>query len=180
MDLLIFAGFKTLHCCLSTVNCCLFCQHWYQDLSLVLVANKFVKPVKTASSHEPSWTGWPGYRDQWISVNFALGSYENFQPGFSEMRKGRNPGDEFRLPNRPWNAFAVAKNPFLLSFILVTGLKCSYGKIFQPACRDPGWKNRNLGNRASSPLSIGLLWRGPKVLTSELEGKKQMFFFFHL
>ena len=179
MDLLIFAGFKTLHCCLWTVNCCLFCQHWYRDLTLVLVANKLVKLVKTASSHEPSWMGWPGYRDQWIRSISPWVHMRTFSP-VSEMRKGRNPGNEFRLPNRPWNAFAVAKNPFLLLFILVTGLKCSYGKIFEPACRDPGWKNRNLGNRASSPLSIGLLWRGPKVLTSELEGKKQMFFFFHL
>ena len=98
MDLLIFAGFKTLHCCLWTVNCCLFCQHWYRDLSLVLVANKLVKLVKTASSHEPSWMGWPGYRDQWISVNFALGSYENFQPGFWDEKRpkswGRVPATE--------------------------------------------------------------------------------------
>ena len=90
MDLLIFAGFKTLHCCLWTVNYCLFCQHWYRDLSLVLVANKLVKLVKTASSHEPSWTGWPGYRDQWISVNFALGSYENFQPGFWDKKRPKS------------------------------------------------------------------------------------------
>ena len=179
MDLLIFDGFKTLHCCLWTVNCCLFCQHWYRDLSLVLVANKLVKLVKTASSHEPSWTGWPGYRDQWISVNFALGSYENFQPGFWDEKRpkswGRVPATESTMER-----IRCCEESILLSFILVTRLKCSYGKMFEPACRDPGWKNRNLGNRASPPLSIGLLWRGPKVLTSELEGKKQMFFFFHL
>ncbi|CAH3032061.1 unnamed protein product, partial [Pocillopora meandrina] len=28
---------------------------------------------------------------------------------------------------------------------------CSYGKIFQPADRDPGWKNRDLGKRARPP-----------------------------
>ena len=37
-------------------------------------------------------------------------------------------------------------------FIPVTGLKCSYGKNFQPAYRDSGWKNRDLRNWAS-PLS---------------------------
>ena len=88
MDLLIFAGFKTLHCCLSTVNCCLFCQHWYRDLSLVLVANKLVKLVKTASSHEPSWTGWPGYRDQWIRSISPWVHMRTFSP-VSEMRKGQ-------------------------------------------------------------------------------------------
>ena len=31
-------------------------------------------------------------------------------------------------------------------FISVTGLKCAYSKIYP----DPGWKNRDLGNRASS------------------------------
>ena len=36
-------------------------------------------------------------------------------------------------------------------FIPVTGMKCSYGKIFQPAYRDPDWKNRDLGNRARPP-----------------------------
>ena len=87
MDLLIFAGFKTLHCCLWTVNCCLFCQHWYRDLSLVLVANKLVKLVKTASSHEPSWMGWPGYRDQWIRSISPWVHMRTFSP-VSEMRKG--------------------------------------------------------------------------------------------
>ena len=32
------------------------------------------------------------------------------------------------------------------AFIPVTELKCSNGNIFQPAYRDPGWKNRDLGN----------------------------------
>ena len=36
-------------------------------------------------------------------------------------------------------------------FIPVTGMKCSYGKIFQPAYRDPDWKNRDIGNRARPP-----------------------------
>ena len=36
-------------------------------------------------------------------------------------------------------------------FIPVTRLKCSYGKIFQPAYQDPGCKNRDPGNRASPP-----------------------------
>ena len=37
------------------------------------------------------------------------------------------------------------------AFIPVTGLKCSHGKNFQPAYRDLGWKNREVGNRASPP-----------------------------
>ena len=36
------------------------------------------------------------------------------------------------------------------AFILVTGLKCLW-QNFQPAYRHPGWKNRDLGNRASPP-----------------------------
>ena len=37
------------------------------------------------------------------------------------------------------------------AFIPATGLKCSHGKIFHSAYRDPGRKNRDLGNRASPP-----------------------------
>ena len=39
------------------------------------------------------------------------------------------------------------------AFIQVTGLKCSYGqKILEHLpTRDPGWKNGDLGNRASPP-----------------------------
>ena len=48
------------------------------------------------------------------------------------------------------------------AFIPVTGLRCSYGKISQPVNRDPGWKNRDLGNRASPPSQMNtskiLLW----------------------
>ena len=35
----------------------------------------------------------------------------------------------------------------------ITGLKCSYGNIFQPAYRDPGWKNRDFGNPSLPALS---------------------------
>ena len=38
------------------------------------------------------------------------------------------------------------------SFVLVTGLECSYGKDFEPGYRDLGRKNRDLGNRGS-PVS---------------------------
>ena len=40
---------------------------------------------------------------------------------------------------------------FIPPFNPVTGMKCSYGKNFQPAYRDLGWKNRDLGNWASLP-----------------------------
>ena len=43
------------------------------------------------------------------------------------------------------------------TFIPVTGLKCSYGKIFQPALRDTGWKTRDLVNRASPPSQMNAL-----------------------
>ena len=43
------------------------------------------------------------------------------------------------------------------TFIPVTGLKCSYGKIFQPAFRDIGWKTRDLVNRASPPSQMNAL-----------------------
>ena len=36
----------------------------------------------------------------------------------------------------------------------VTGLKRSCAKILQPANRDPGWKNRNFGNRANPPYDM--------------------------
>ena len=39
-------------------------------------------------------------------------------------------------------------------FVSVTGMKCSYRKIFQPAYRDLGWKNWDLGNRASPPFHM--------------------------
>ena len=51
------------------------------------------------------------------------------------------------------------------TFIPVTGLKCLYGKIFQSACRDTGWKNRDLVNRASPPSqmnALGQFIRGKK------------------
>ena len=47
------------------------------------------------------------------------------------------------------------------TFIPVTGLKCSHGKIFQPAYRDTGWKNRDLVNRASPPSHMNTL--GPFI-----------------
>ena len=36
----------------------------------------------------------------------------------------------------------------------VTGLKCSCGKILRPSYQDPGWKNRNLDNRANPPSDM--------------------------
>ena len=40
------------------------------------------------------------------------------------------------------------------SFIPVTGLKCSYGEISSPLTEDLGWKNPDLGNRATPPSHI--------------------------
>ena len=43
------------------------------------------------------------------------------------------------------------------TFIPVTGLKSSYGKIFQPAFRDTSWKTLDLVNRASPPSQMNTL-----------------------
>ena len=40
---------------------------------------------------------------------------------------------------------------FEFFFIPVTGMKCSYGKIFIPGYQDLGCRNRDLGNRAGPP-----------------------------
>ena len=94
----------------------------------------------------------------------------NFSP-VAEMRKGRrrvvarnsrNRSNIYSFGNShscitavKWNACDVENTAgkarrFKIhskDFIPVTGLKYSYGKIFQPAYRDPGWKNRDLPNR---------------------------------
>ena len=43
-----------------------------------------------------------------------------------------------------------------------TELKCSYGKIFQPGYRGPGWKNRDLGPEPARSLirTLGTFYKG--------------------
>ena len=48
-------------------------------------------------------------------------------------------------------------------------MKCSYGKIFQPPYRDPGWKNRSLGNRARTPSHMNT-----ENFTKDLEVRRDL------
>ena len=70
---------------------------------------------------------------------FALGSYEKFQPGFWDQKKGKDPGDEFGREIRETKQ--TSRNTKILT-------------IAQPADRDPDLKNWDLGNRTSPPSHI--------------------------
>ena len=53
------------------------------------------------------------------------------------------------------------------STVPVSGLECSYGKIFQLGYRDLGRKNRDLGNRARPPSHM----KTPKFFCKEESGE---------
>ena len=117
-------------------------------------------------------------------TNFALGSYEKFQPGFRyEKRPNILATDEQTWRNTniitlvPIIALATLKvvslqlNGMLMMwkiqqanarlcnpdrqnsscFHLGNRAEVFIWKSFQPTYRHPGWKNRDLGNRASPP-----------------------------
>ena len=141
-----------------------------------------------ASSREPGWPGWPAYLNQFhLGVhNMNWVEISHIQPGFRyEIRTkilGTNSGAESRETKQAlatlisvklqlngmlmmWKIQQAKQDGVILfqrihpTFIPVTGLKCSYGKIFQPALRDTGWKTRDLVNRASPPSQMNALWQ---------------------
>ena len=119
---------------------------------------------------------------QVTGTNFALGSYEKFQPGFRDEKKAKNPGDEFwcetRETEQTWqNTKIITFAPIialatLLSCITAVkwdaydventegnarrrhlGRQKVFWQKFQPAYRDRGWKNRDLRHPSQPALS---------------------------
>ena len=147
----------------------------------------------TASSYEPGWPGWLGYRDE-----FCLGFIWEISARFSRWEKVKDPGNEFwrqiRETKQTWrNTKILTFGPILPSVTLkavslqLNGMLMMW-KIqqtmqddairtarihlaihpgnrdevfiwqnFQSAYRDLGWKNRDLGNRASPPSHMNTL-----------------------
>ena len=129
-------------------------------------------------------------------ANFALGSYEKFQPGFRVEGRPKTQGSRVLVRNsrNKANMATHKKYNFRAYHSLVTpkagitavkwdasdvniaagnARRCHPGRQrssrfhpgnrakvmfiwqnFQPAYRDPGWKNRDLGNQASPPPHI--------------------------
>ena len=97
------------------------------------------KPGRTDSWWENIWTG-TAPEECW-KENFRM-SRTSFVNLVAELRPYISPNPK---------SSTIKRMRCCEEFIPVTGMKCSYGKIFQPAYRDPGWKNRDLGNRARPP-----------------------------
>ena len=57
-------------------------------------------------------------------------------------------------------------------FIPVTGMKCSYGKIFQPAYRDPGWKKLRSREPSQAALSYDHIEKFYKGFRSKARSRK--------
>ena len=55
-------------------------------------------------------------------------------------------------------------------FIPVTGMKCSYSKIFQPAYRDPGWKKL----RSREPSQAALSYDHIENFIKDLEVRRDL------
>ena len=146
-----------------------------------------------ASSYEPGWLGWLGYRDE-----FCLGFIWEISARFPRWEKVKDPGNEFwrqiRETKQTWrNTKILTFGPILPSVTLkavslqLNGMLMMW-KIqqtmqddairtarihlaihpgnrdevfiwqnFQSAYRDLGWKNRDLGNRASPPSHMNTL-----------------------
>ena len=88
-------------------------------------------------------------------MNFALGSYEKFQPGFrDEKRLKQFKWDVYDVENTAGNARRChpdRQNSF--RFHPGNRDEVLIWQNFEPPYRDLGWKNRDIGNRAS-PLSL--------------------------
>ena len=103
------------------------------------------KPGRTDSWWENIWTG-TAPEECW-KENFRM-SRTSFVNLVAELRPYISPNP---------TSSTIKRMRCCEEFIPVTGMKCSYGKIFQPAYRDPGWKNRDLGNRARPPSHMNTL-----------------------
>ena len=95
------------------------------------------KPGRTDSWWENIWTG-TAPEECW-KENFRM-SRTSFVNLVAELRPYISPNP---------TSSTIKRMRCCEEFLPVTGMKCSYGKIFQPAYRDPGWKNRDLGNQAA-------------------------------
>ena len=82
---------------------------------------------------------------QVTGTNFALGSYEKFQPGFRDEKKAKNPGDEFwcetRETEQTWqNTKIITFAPIialatLLSCITAVKLGCLWRGKYRGQCK---------------------------------------------
>ena len=122
-----------------------------------------------ASSYEPGWPGWLGYQDE-----FCFGFIWEISARFPRREKVKDPGNEFWrkiLPSVTLKAVSLQLNGMLMMWKMQQAMQDDAIRTarihlaihpgnrdevfiwqnFQPAYRDLGWKNRDLGNRASPP-----------------------------
>ena len=98
------------------------------------------KPGRTDSWWENIWTG-TAPEECW-KENFRM-SRTSFVNLVAELRPYISPNP---------TSSTIKRMRCCEEFIPVTGIKCSYGKIFQPAYRDPGWKTEISVTEPGRPL----------------------------
>ena len=144
----------------------------FQCFGLQYTFFRLVRQLR-ASSHKPGWPGWPGYRDQ-----FRLGFKWEISVRFPRWEQAKYPRDDFWREMRKSKHAEAQKSviTFAPVIALVTLIAVSLqlnGMLMmweiqqakqedpggQSSSRfaadwDPGWKNRDLGNRFSPPSQM--------------------------
>ena len=156
-------------------------------MGVKLICRRTIKYVAfRASSYEPGWPGWLGYRDE-----FCLGFVWEILDRFPRWEKVKDPGDEFWCQIQEQSKHGETQNFNFRAYLsignsesCITAVKWDAYDVentgdkkddaiwtarihpavhsvnrdevfiwqnFQPAYRDLGWKNRDLGNQASPP-----------------------------
>ena len=112
-------------------------------------------------SQEPGWPGLPGYWDQ-----FRLGLVWEISPRFLRFKKARRSWDRVLAPLSTMWRMRCCEELIPPSFP-VTGLNCSYGKIFSPL------NEVLVGNpRSREPSQPALSYEPIKNFTKALEQER--------